>query len=116
MLTAIPDLPDGVLGFEASGKLEASDYTDVLDPALRDAGDEIRLVLVIPDFDGIAAEAVWADAKMGVKRWGDWTRVAFVTDAEWMIRATKWFGWMSPGELKHFHLADRAAAVAWAAG
>jgi hypothetical protein len=26
------------------------------------------------------------------------------------------FGWMTPGEMKHFPLADRAAAIAWLAG
>jgi hypothetical protein len=32
-----------------------------------------------------------------------------------MIQLAALFGWMTPGELKHFPLAERAAAIAWAA-
>jgi hypothetical protein len=42
--------------------------------------------------------------------------VAVVTDIDWMANALAWFGWMSPGEIKHFALAERDAAIAWAAG
>jgi SpoIIAA-like len=33
-----------------------------------------------------------------------------------MTHMTAMFGWMTPGEVKHFPLADRDAAIAWAAG
>jgi hypothetical protein len=39
-----------------------------------------------------------------------------VTDVEWMRHATSLFGWMTPGDLKTFTIAERDAAVAWAAG
>jgi hypothetical protein len=42
--------------------------------------------------------------------------MALVTDVDWMRHGTDWFGWMVPGEVKHFALAERAAAIAWAAG
>jgi hypothetical protein len=38
-----------------------------------------------------------------------------VTDLDWMITVTSLFGWMTPGELKRFPLAERDAAIAWAA-
>jgi hypothetical protein len=118
MLTELPDLPPGVVGFEAAGKLAAEDYRDTLAPAVRAAADagDVRLVIVIPSFDGIDPEAVWEDAKMGLTNWNAWKRVAFVTDVEWMANAMRWFGWMSPGEVKHFPLAEQDAAIAWAAG
>jgi hypothetical protein len=118
MLTAIPDLPPGVIGFEVSGKLEAEDYRDTLLPALQQAAadGEVRIVLVMPEFEGISAGGVWEDMKMGVEHWRAWKRIAFVSDVEWMAHATAWFGWMSPGEVKHFPLANRADAIAWAAG
>jgi hypothetical protein len=43
-------------------------------------------------------------------------RIAVVTDVEWMVTGTEWFGWMMPGEIKHFPIADRDAAITWAAG
>jgi hypothetical protein len=39
-----------------------------------------------------------------------------VTDVEWMIHLTSLFGWMTPGELKRFPLAQRGEAIEWAAG
>jgi hypothetical protein len=53
---------------------------------------------------------------MGVEHWRAWKRIALVTDIEWMTRGSEWFGWMTPGELKHFPLAERTAAIAWATG
>jgi hypothetical protein len=35
---------------------------------------------------------------------------------DWMSRGIEWFGWMTPGEIKHFPLAERGAAITWAAG
>jgi hypothetical protein len=117
MLNEIPELPPGVIGFEVAGKLEADDYRDTLAPALNRAADtgEIRLVIVLPEFEGIDPGAIWEDTKVGVKNWGAWKRVAVVTDVEWMMHAMRWFGWMSPGEVKHFALAERDAAIDWAA-
>jgi hypothetical protein len=33
-----------------------------------------------------------------------------------MITVTSLFGWMTPGDLKRFPVAERAQAIAWAAG
>lgn len=41
-------------------------------------------------------------------------RIALVTDLDWMITMTSLFGWMPPGELKRFPLAERDAAISWA--
>ena len=41
---------------------------------------------------------------------------ALVTDVDWMRHGVNWFGWMTPGEVKHFPLDERAEAIAWAAG
>ena len=118
MLQEIPDLPPGVIGFEVSGRLEADDYRTTLLPALEAAAatGDVRLVVVIPAFEGLSAGAMWEDTKMGVEHWGAWKRTALVTDIEWMANALAWFGWMSPGQVKHFALSEREAAIAWAAG
>ena len=118
MLNEIPDLPSGVIGFEVSGKLRTEDYRDILLPALQNAAakGEVRIVIVYPKFEGFEAGAFWQDIKVGVEQWGAWKRIALVTDVEWMRHGTDWFGWMTPGEVKHFSLAERAAAIEWAAG
>ena len=118
MITELTDMPEGVIGFEASGKLQAEDYRDVLLPAVERAAAAggVRIVIVIPSFDGLSPEALWEDLKMGVSTLRVWKRIALVTDVEWMRQMTSMFGWMTPGEVKHFPLAERSAAVAWAAG
>jgi enoyl-CoA hydratase/carnithine racemase len=118
MLNEVPDLPSGVIGFEVSGKLQTEDYRDILLPALQEAAanGEVRVVIVIPKFEGFSGGALWQDLKMGVEHWRAWKRIALVTDVEWMVHGTDWFGWMTPGEVKHFPLAERPAAIAWAAG
>lgn len=117
MLNPLADLPPGVIGFEASGKLGTTDYEDVLLPAIQKAATdgEVRIVIVMPKFEGLTPGAIWQDLKMGVEHWRKWKRIALVTDVDWMARGVDWFGWMTPGEVKHFQLADRAAAIAWAA-
>jgi hypothetical protein len=117
MITELTDMPEGVIWFETSGKLQADDYRDVLLPAVERAAGAggVRIVIVIPSFDGLSAEAMWEDLKMGVSKLRVWKRIALVTDVEWMRQMTSMFGWMTPGDVKHFPLAERDAAIAWAA-
>jgi hypothetical protein len=118
MLESINDLPDGVIGFRAVGELHSDDYRDVLLPAVQqvlDKGEKVRIVLEFPTFDGMSAGATWQDLKLGVTHLTRWKKIALVTDVEWMTHVTHLFGWMTPGEVKHFSLAERDAAIAWAA-
>jgi hypothetical protein len=118
MLEPLEGVPDSVIGFVAKGEIHADDYRQVLLPAIEqrlDRGDDLRIVLVFPAFDGFSAGAAWQDLKVGVGHLTRWKKIALVTDVDWMIHLTQLFGWMTPGEMKHFGLADRDAAVAWAA-
>ena len=117
MIKEMSDMPAGVIGFEASGKMQAEDYRDVVLPALERAaaGGEVRFVIVMHDFDGMSGGALWQDLKVGVEHWRAWKRIALVTDIEWMKQMTSLFGWMTPGEVKTFPLAQRDEAVEWAA-
>ena len=118
MIKELNDLPAGVVGFEVAGTLKAEDYRDVILPALERAaaGGEVRFVIVIPEFHGMSGGAMWQDLKVGVEHLRAWKRIALVTDIEWMKQMTTLFGWMTPGEVRQFSLAQRDEAVAWAAG
>ena len=117
MIKELSGMPAGVIGFEASGKMRAEDYRDVVLPALEHAAaaGEVRFVIVIHDFDGMSGGALWQDLKVGVEHFRAWKRIALVTDIEWMKNMTSLFGWMTPGEVRHFPLAQRDEAIAWAA-
>jgi hypothetical protein len=118
MIKKLEDLPDGVVGFEVAGKIEAEDYRDVVLPAIEEAAraGEVRFVIVIPEFHGMTPGALWQDLKIGVEQFRAWKRIALVTDIQWMHQMTTIFGWMTPGEAKTFAAADRDKAIAWAAG
>ena len=118
MIKELRDLATPLIGFEASGKLHAEDYRDVLLPAIEKAASsgDVRIVLVMPEFDGISAGAVWQDLKMGIEKFNAWKRIALVTDIEWMVHAVSMFAWMTPGQVKHFSMAEKADAITWARG
>jgi SpoIIAA-like len=115
VIKELSGLPAGVIGFEASGTLKAEDYRDVVLPALERAavGGDVRFVVVIPEFHGMSGGALWQDLKLGIEHFRAWKRIALVTDIAWMDHMTTIFGWMTPGEVRHFPLAQREAAIAW---
>ena len=118
MIKQLNDLPAGIVGFEASGKLSANDYRDVVIPALESAfkSGEVRFLIVMTDFGGLSGGALWQDLKVGVEHLRGWKRIALVTDIDWVTHATHLFGWMTPGETKTFSLDQRQEAIAWVAG
>jgi hypothetical protein len=118
MIKELSDMPAGVIGFEASGKLHAEDYRDVVLPALERAAaaGEVRFVIVMRDFGGMSGGALWQDLKVGVEHFRAWKRIAVVTDIDWVSHMTSLFGWMTPGEVKTFPIAQQAEALEWVAG
>jgi SpoIIAA-like len=117
VITELDDLPAGVVGFEVADTIKAEDYRDVILPTLERAAasGEVRFVIVIPEFRGMSGGALWQDLRVGVEHFRAWKRIALVTDIEWMIHMTALFGWMTPGEVRTFSLAQRDEAIAWAA-
>jgi SpoIIAA-like len=118
MIKELSDLPPGVVGFELAGTVHAEDYRDVVRPVLQRAyaSDEFRFVIVIPEFHGLTGGALWQDLRVGVEHLHAWKRIALVTDIDWVRHMTELFGWMTPGEVEVFPLAQREEAIAWAAG
>jgi len=118
MIETIPGLPENVVGFEAVGKVSADDYKDVLIPTAEAAlkkGGKVRLLYVLGErFEEISPGAMWQDTKLGVEHLGSWEKMALVTDVDWIGHTVKAFGWMMPGEVRVFPVAERADAEAWA--
>ncbi len=117
MFEPIVGLPEGIIGFEGVGEIEAADYEDVLVPALTRAavGGSVRLLLVLGDrFTGDSPGAMKEDAGL-VAHAHAWKRTAVVSDLGWVAHLSTAFGWMVPGKFKRFGLAERDAAIAWVA-
>ena len=119
MIEPLEGLPTGVIGFRAVGTIEASDYRDVLDPAIDAAvaeHDRIDLVFVMGDeFDHYSLGGMLQDAKLVSVPHDVWGRAAFVTNHEVLAGLATAFGGLVPGEFRVFPLAQQDAAIAWVA-
>jgi SpoIIAA-like len=114
------ETPDNVLGLRAVGKIEKTDYDNVLEPAVEAMianQGEVRFVYVFgDDYDGYTASATWEDAKLGIGHASKWKRIAVVTNHAALRHAVGMFGWMVPGEVNTFGLDEESKAIDWAAG
>jgi SpoIIAA-like len=123
MIERLEEMPEGTVGFRVTGDVSRDDYTDVLVPELHkalDAGGGLRTLYVIEDLDELEPGALWEDSKLGfdlgVRHHSAWERSAIVTDHDWLVRASRLFAWMIPGEARVFELAELRQAKDWVAG
>lgn len=117
MLRIIEDLPERVLGLEAVGQVTADDYRTVLVPAVESLvarHAKVRLLYVLGDrFEGFSGGAAWEDARLGMRHFTDFDRVAVVTDADWVTHMVRAFGFVLPGEVRTFGSDQLDEARAW---
>jgi hypothetical protein len=117
MLELIPALPDNVVGVVAKGEVTKEDYEQRLIPAVEQtlaAHDKARLLYVLgAEFTGFSGGAMWEDGKLGLGHITRWERIAVVAREAWVRHAINVFGYLIPGEVKVFDLADEADAAAW---
>ena len=122
MIERVADLPAGVLGFRASGKMTGEEYREVMKPiyAALERGDKLNIYFELADdFDGLDLGALWEDMKaagsVGLKHRSSWQRMALVTDNHWIKYAAAVAGPLAPGELRLFDPDKTAEAKAWIA-
>ena len=123
MIEPLEGLPEGTIGFRATGRVSRDEYRDVLLPPMRAAAEagEVRMVFAIgPGFEGFEPGALVEDTKagvtLGIGHPHAWKRTAIVTDVEWITKAIHMFGWITPGELMIRDLDGLEEAKAWVAG
>lgn len=119
MIEQIHGLPENVLAFSAKGDVTAEDYESVLIPAMdaaHDAHGKVRLLFQMgPEFSGYEKAAMWDDAKVGMKHFTHFEKVAIVSEDKSIVRSVKAFGFMMPGEVELFSNDQMDAAKAWIA-
>jgi hypothetical protein len=123
MLEPLEGMPEGTIGFRATGHVTGDEYRDVLLPAMREQAEagEVRLLFAAgPGFERFEAGALAEDTKvgltLGIGHHSAWRRCALVSDVEWMLKAFHAFAWMAPGEVRTFELDELEDAKAWVAG
>jgi hypothetical protein len=120
VIERVADLPAGVLGFRATGKLTGDEYREMMKPIYDTLGrgEKLNIYFELPgDFDGLDLGAMWEDMKaagsVGLKHRSSWQKMALVTDKDWIRHAVAAVGWLAPGELRLFGPEETAAARAW---
>lgn len=118
MLTLLENLPDNVLGVEATGEVTGDDYRQTLIPAFeehRAKYGKVRLLCVLGDqYEGYSASGMWEDEKLGWHLFS-WEKIAIATDSSSFRRAVKAVGWMIPGSVKLFTASEVEQAKDWVA-
>ncbi|HPK10883.1 MAG TPA: STAS/SEC14 domain-containing protein [Saprospiraceae bacterium] len=119
MISQIKNDQENVLVFEATGKISKQDYTEVLEPAVKeviDAHHTLNLVYIInTDIRNYSLGAMWEDGLMGLTNATKFHKVAVVTDKKWITESIEFFGKLIPGNFKGFPLNERDKAIDWAA-
>ena len=117
MLTFLHDFPDNVVAVRASGEVTADDYQRLLVPGIEEklsVHKRLRLLYVLGDeFTGFSGGAAWEDAKIGMRHFTHFERVAVVTDRDWVRHMVQGFGFALPGEVRVFETDDLDDAKAW---
>ncbi len=122
MVERLDDMPQGTVGFRASGEVTRADYLQVLEPALREAVEsgEVRMLYIVESGFEMDGGAILEDAKtgltLGLGHLSSWRRTAVVTDVEWVSRAVRMFAWLAPGEVRVWPMGGLDEAREWVAG
>ncbi len=117
MITQIENLPKNVIGFTYKGKVTGQDYEKVIFPVIKKATkgkQKIRLIFRFgKSFSKLNLKAMMDDTFIGLKYFGDWERIAIVSDHTMMNHAIKAFSFLMPGRLKIFPLNELDKAIEW---
>lgn len=117
MIKQMNDLPAGVVGFTAHGEVTARDYETVIVPdieAVFTLRKKVRMLYhFAADFTGFESRALWDDAKLGMRHFSGFERVAVVADIGWLKQAVPALGALMPGEFRSFPGDQLDAARAW---
>ncbi|MCF3648764.1 STAS/SEC14 domain-containing protein [Synoicihabitans lomoniglobus] len=118
MIDQLPASAHDTLVVQASGILNAADYERDFIPAmerLMRIHGKISVVLYLDEqFDGWDLEAMWDDARFGLKHRHDFNRLAVVGAQIWFKWAIQLGSHFIDGELRTFPGNQLEEAIAWA--
>ncbi|MCB1487875.1 MAG: STAS/SEC14 domain-containing protein [Bauldia sp.] len=119
MFTPIENLPEGAIGYLASGRISREDRARTLEPeiekAIADNGQVKLLYVVASDFAGYEPNALLDDAIFGTRHFRDFERIAFLAEDGPYRRAAGAMDGLMPTALKVFPVEDIEAAKMWLA-
>ena len=117
MLKSIEGMPGDVVAVEAHGKVTGDDYDKMLIPLIEQKllrYEKIRVLYVTgPDFSGFTAEAMWDDAKVGIRHITAFHKIAVVSNVSWVVNAVRVFSFLIPCPVRVFRNDALQEAKAW---
>lgn len=117
MMQPITNLPAHVAGMRATGEVTREDIDTVLLPLLnRQVArfGEIYYILVLDTpVQKFTLGAWWDDIKAGLKNFGQWKRIAIVSDQKAVEYFTNIFSFFVPGKSRGFSPNELEEAYAW---
>ena len=117
MLELLNGFPDDVVALAGKGHVTAEDYHDTLIPTVNQRISKHVTIRVFcdlgPEFEGLSDGAAWEDLKFGVSRWNNISRMAVVTDVEWIKHAIWLFAPFFHHPMRTFSNSERFAAKEW---
>jgi SpoIIAA-like len=113
----LKDLPRGIDGVRAVGKISKEDYEQVFVPLLDEARREGRHIRFLyqfgPEFEGFTPGAASEDAKIGLHLLRLFDGCAVVTDLAWIRQWTRLAGFLMPCPMSVFGNTEVNGAVNW---
>lgn len=107
----------GVLEVTFTGRIRGADYEEVLTPAIERALErhpKLRMLALFDEaFTGYDLDAAWDDAKLGIRHWNVWERIAIVTDVPWLRDVVRAAGFLVACPVQGFELAEADEARRW---
>lgn len=108
---------DDLVEVHVTGKLTREMYGElvpVVERQIRDHG-KLRMLLVLHDFHGWTAGALWEDVKFDVKHFGDIRRLAIVGESKWQKGMATFCKPFTTAKVEYFPTAELQAARSWLA-
>ena len=116
-ITEMERFPRDVIPLRFSGLFTWKDYTDSLVPLIDAAAkdhEKLKLLCVLDQyFDGYSAGAMWDDMRFGFSHLTTFSKLALVTDIDWIRKSAKLFGGLMPTEVMVFDVEDLDDAKKW---
>jgi len=113
----IDDLPRDVIALRAVGIITEKDYRETLVPLVEEKlkeHDKLKCLIVMDDdYATYSGDAAWSDMKFGLTQGWKFSRIALVTDIDWIARSASMFAPLMPFAFKSFAVAELAEAKSW---
>lgn len=117
MITIIPEAPENVAAFNATGEVTKEDFENLVIPYVEKKVGEFEelnyLLYLDTDLSNFTAGAWLQDLLLGLKNLTKWNRTAIVTDKEGVQNFTEIFSVLMPGEFKSFPKENLYNALYW---